>query len=260
MIHSKVKQFYDRQAKESSLDEAGVLDVSSAAGAIYRDRMEKSTLRRLLPGRRFSTVLELGCGNGRWLEFFAPLSDRVVGVDISAAILRHARIRLQRKRLSNVELIQDDACQFHQRMQYSLIYLSSLLLYLTDAEFASLLSGLQEMLEPGGILLCRDSLSTNERFERNNGYFAIYRNRQEFTGIFHEAGFRLLRDSLSYRHMKQEYWMRRFLPHWAFLHMPLAMLAGIDSLIDRMHRLTHRDLARNHGKATDHLFMLYEKR
>ncbi len=260
MIHSEVKDFYDRHAREAGMEEAGVLDVFSAAGAIYRDRREKSTLRRLLPGRRFSTVLELGCGNGRWLEFFSPRSDRVIGMDNSPSILLHAHRRLQQKDLSNVELIEGDACHLPEHMPCSLVYLSSLLLYLTDAEASRLLAEARELLEPGGILLCRDSLSAGERFESRNGYFAIYRNRQEFARMLHEAGFRLLRESPTYRRLQQEYWMNRLLPLWAFRHAPLALLAAADSLLDRLQRLTHLGQVRGRGKATDHLFLLYEKR
>jgi SAM-dependent methyltransferase len=261
MIHPEVKEFYDRHARESGMEEAGILDVSSAEEAIYRDRMEKATLRRFLPRQRFSSVLELGCGNGRWLEFFSPRADRVVGMDISLPILLHARRRLARRACSRrTELIAGDVCRLPLRTRFSLIYLSSLLLYLTDAEIVHLLSELRELLEPGGILLCRDSLSTAEHFERNDGYFAIYRESNEIQRLFHNAGFHLLDGIRTYRRLKQPFWMKKFLPPWVFRRFHLALIVFFDSFIEQLHRLTHATLARDHSMATKHLFLLYEKR
>ena len=46
-----------------------------------------------LDGRTAAVALDLGCGNGRHAEVLAGLADRVVGVDVSAGLLREARER-----------------------------------------------------------------------------------------------------------------------------------------------------------------------
>ena len=45
-------------------------------------------------GRRAGTALDVGCGNGRNAELLADHADRVVGVDVSGALLSLARERV----------------------------------------------------------------------------------------------------------------------------------------------------------------------
>jgi demethylmenaquinone methyltransferase/2-methoxy-6-polyprenyl-1,4-benzoquinol methylase len=66
----------------------------------------------LRPGDR---VLEIGCGTGRNFPFLRAAvgaSGRVYGVDLSAGMLAKARALCERRRWSNVEIMQDDAADY----------------------------------------------------------------------------------------------------------------------------------------------------
>jgi malonyl-CoA O-methyltransferase len=46
--------------------------------------------RQWLGGRRFGSILEIGCGTGKNTEFLATVADRVTAVDFSPGMLRQA--------------------------------------------------------------------------------------------------------------------------------------------------------------------------
>jgi len=60
------------------------------AGAMY-DKIEKRAVGRLLPRGRGEKLLEIGCGTGHWSAWFAERGYRVVGIDVSEAMVRAAR-------------------------------------------------------------------------------------------------------------------------------------------------------------------------
>jgi malonyl-CoA O-methyltransferase len=49
--------------------------------------------RRLLAGRRYRSILELGCGTGKNTRLLAEIGDRVQAIDLSAGMLAQARAK-----------------------------------------------------------------------------------------------------------------------------------------------------------------------
>lgn len=77
-----------------------------------RYRREAVEALRLAPG---DTVVELGCGTGHNLPLLRDVvgaEGRVVGVDLTDAMLARARERVARAGWSNVELVNSDAAAF----------------------------------------------------------------------------------------------------------------------------------------------------
>jgi demethylmenaquinone methyltransferase/2-methoxy-6-polyprenyl-1,4-benzoquinol methylase len=79
---------------------------------VDRYRREGVDALRLRPG---DTVVELGCGTGHnlplLLEAVGP-EGRVIGVDLTDAMLAQARMRVERAGWHNVELVHSDAAAF----------------------------------------------------------------------------------------------------------------------------------------------------
>jgi len=63
-------------------------------GGQYADALEKELFRRLVQPQRGQSLLEVGCGTGRNLEFFSELGLDVTGIDSSKPMLQMAAKRL----------------------------------------------------------------------------------------------------------------------------------------------------------------------
>ena len=79
--------------------------------ALFGRRYIRKTVRRLNRELHGHRVLDVGTGTGLSLPYFAP-DCAVTGIDLSGDMLAHARKRVQRKNLTNVEgLLEMDASE-----------------------------------------------------------------------------------------------------------------------------------------------------
>jgi len=79
--------------------------------ALFGRRYIRKIVRRLNRELHGHRVLDVGTGTGLSLPYFAP-DCAVTGIDLSADMLAHARKRVQRKNLTNVEgLLEMDASE-----------------------------------------------------------------------------------------------------------------------------------------------------
>lgn len=95
-------------------------------------------------------VLDYGCGVGRLLVPFASRADRVVGVDVSAAMLDEARRNCDLLDPSGVELGHTDRFA-NLRPEFSLVHSALVLQHVPVREGERIISALVRLLAPGGI-------------------------------------------------------------------------------------------------------------
>ncbi|MBM0227704.1 MULTISPECIES: class I SAM-dependent methyltransferase [Micromonospora] len=93
-------------------------------------------------------LLDLGCGPGRDLGFWAARGATTVGLDLSAAMLRAARARVR------APLVQADLLRLPFRAgAFGGVWCSASLLHLPKAAAPATLGGIRRVLRPGGPLL-----------------------------------------------------------------------------------------------------------
>lgn len=157
--------------------------------------IERFTGLRNLEGN----VLDLGCGPGRFLEFFASRARRVVGVDISRPFLDQAMRRVD---LDKIELVEDDMQRFLRAapIQFDAIFrLYTSLGYFPRAEELETLRIARAKTNRGAVMLI-DSF---------NGEF--FRKHEKFTRVT-SAGDMMLHEEYLYDNQHS-----RIVCRWRFL-------------------------------------------
>ncbi len=150
-------------------------------------RAESRIVRRLTRGvKRDATVLDLGSGVGFWAEEFAGRFSRVVAVAASETLYRALERRCAR--YSNVRPVHGNVMSFEPGGRYDLIFLGGLLMYLNEEDVIALLRRLVPFLEPGGMILCRESAVRGETVARGGDYQVVYRSVPDYGRIFGQCG------------------------------------------------------------------------
>jgi trans-aconitate methyltransferase len=166
---------------------------SSAGG--FRFRAESRIVRQLVRGvKRDGTVLDLGSGVGFWAEHFAARFSQVVAVEGSESLYRALAQRCAR--YSNARAVRGNVMSFEPDGRTDLIFLGGLLMYLNEEDVFALLRRLVPFLEPGGMILCRESTVRGETVVRQGAYQVVYRSAPDYRRIFGQCG-------LSIRHVER---------------------------------------------------------
>jgi len=136
-------------------------------------------IREVNPG---GCMLDLGCGNGFWAEYFAQRFSRVVAVEASNPLFKALEERCAS--YSNVMLVHGDAMLFQPEDQYDVVFLGGMLMYLNDEDVISLLEKLIPSLQQGGIVLCRETTVRQGTTTRQGDYQAVYRSIADYERLF----------------------------------------------------------------------------
>jgi ubiquinone/menaquinone biosynthesis C-methylase UbiE len=117
--------------------------------------------------------LDVGCGNGRHAEPLSTVVDRVVGVDVSAELLRTARKRAQERGTDPVpHLLQADAAALPIRTGTVdvAVYVAALHHLCPRSRRIASLSELSRVLVPGGRALVSAWSTAHDRFDADAGF------------------------------------------------------------------------------------------
>ena len=149
----------------------------------FRFQAECKIVNRLIQGLdRDGCVLDLGSGIGFWAEYFARRFSRVVAVEASQPLYEALKDRCSP--YPNIKTIRDDVMRFHAEDRCVAVFLGGLLMYLNEADVISLLKRLTSFLQPGGLILCRETTVRQGTITRQGDYQAVYRSVANYERIF----------------------------------------------------------------------------
>ena len=132
-------------------------DPWASATPRYRyQRRKYEQIMALLPDRRFRSALDLGCGLGLLSQHLAGRCDSVLGIDVAAAALAHARTRAAG--IANLGFEQGDLLDLPARLdgRFDLVMVADTLYYLSplgDGLLKALSTRIADLLAPGGVCL-----------------------------------------------------------------------------------------------------------
>ncbi len=111
---------------------------------------------------------------------------KVVAVESSVPLYEAMRGRC--RQYANATLVNDDVLAFQPESSYSLIFLGGILMYLNEGDIVALLERVTSFLEPGGIVLCRESTVRRGTLTRQGDYQVAYRSVQIYSNLFRQCG------------------------------------------------------------------------
>lgn len=123
-------------------------------------RVEVEFVLSCVPLERNTEVLDLGCGNGRHMQALRAQGHQVTGLDLSEALLRRARERLQEQRCAADEpaprLVRGDMRFLPfatERFGAVFSFFTSFGYFFEDSDNLRVLQGMARVLQPGGFLM-----------------------------------------------------------------------------------------------------------
>lgn len=161
--------------------------------------LDAEVTREWLGGRRFRSILEIGCGTGKNTEFLATLAERVTAIDFSAGMLRQAKAKAESRGFAgNVEFATVDVTQSwpFAAAQIDLLVCNLVLEHVADLRF--IFAEAARCLSAGGeFFLCelhpfRQYEGTVANFSREGETTAVaafVHHLSEFTKAADAAGF-----------------------------------------------------------------------
>ncbi|MCZ6655075.1 MAG: class I SAM-dependent methyltransferase [Planctomycetota bacterium] len=133
------------------------------------------------------SVLDFGSGAGVWTEYFAQRFSKVVSVEASTALYETLQDRCSH--YPNVATFNEDVLSFTPKGKFGLVFLGGLLMYLDDRDVRTLLRKVIPYLEPGALVLCRESTIRHGVKAIQGDYQVVYRSVETYRSILVDAGF-----------------------------------------------------------------------
>ncbi|HEV7393522.1 MAG TPA: class I SAM-dependent methyltransferase, partial [Burkholderiales bacterium] len=118
---------------------------------LYRQRVSDAAKNR--------RVLEYGCGTGSLAFDLAEGASHVIGIDISDVAIRHAHLSAERRSLTNVEFLVDNAEAMQLPAKHVDVVAGSGIVHHLDIPKA--MQEVRRVLMPGGVAIFAEPLAHN---------------------------------------------------------------------------------------------------
>jgi SAM-dependent methyltransferase len=193
--YTKVNRYWEK-ATPSILGPYMMDDFGFPASAgDFRFRAESKVVEQLTRDVKLEgAVLDLGSGIGVWAKNFARRFSFVTAIEGSHVLFR--ALQKNTAGFTNLRTFHCDVMRFEPDGRYDLIFLGGLLMYLNEKDVAALLLKLLQCLEPGGMILCRESTVLGKSLTLKGDYQVVYRSVSDYQRIFRRGGLRI-------RHVEQ---------------------------------------------------------
>lgn len=167
--------------------------------AVLRDKQEKEKISALLSWESGETVLDIGCGVGRWGEEVLSRGVDYVGIDYSENLLNIANKNLEN--YPNKKLLQASFQEFPEALlknqvqeKFEKIFINGVMMYLNDKDLQKGLCDVLQACQEHCELYFKESMGVEKRLTLSDfysdslsqNYTAIYRSIAEYEDLMKE--------------------------------------------------------------------------
>ena len=200
----RVREFYETRAQ--LLNQSGLKEKACRYATVTLtkenaekwDAMEKDLILPLLNIRETDSVLDIGCGIGRWAEAVIPLCRRYVGVDFSEEMVKSCKENfcgwnLKGKIVSFLNMSFQDLISSDQFKEesFNVVLIAGVSMYINENDLKQCFTRLASLLSKGGRLYLWESIGLGRRLTLDeiwssaldSNYSAVYRTREEYLAL-----------------------------------------------------------------------------
>ena len=157
-------------------------------------RKEESILLPIITNFSPKSVLDLGCGNGRYSKLLHPQVEEYIGVDLSNNFIKELK---NSNKIKKFDFIHSPANKFKINRKFDLILMIGLVTYMNDNEILEMNLNTINHLNNNGVLIVRNVRHSNNSrsffddswnilnfFIKKPSYQIIRRPESEFLKLF----------------------------------------------------------------------------
>ena len=198
-VQDNIKNFWNKRAEKYIKEET--LSATNLEEDVKLQKMKVELERdKILSSIKLTAndiCLDLGCGFGAWSEILSSYVKKIIGVDYIPKMIQIAKENSKLRKIKNIEYFCSNAISFQTDKKFDFIFISGLLLYLSNKDIKNLVSEIPKYSKKNTRLVLREPTGVNgqhtiiDKYSENlnESYSAIYRTRQDLISIFEEMGF-----------------------------------------------------------------------
>ncbi len=199
----KIKIFFEQRAKtydENNPLKSVIYQDKNPSLAKNRDAYEKKKIKKILDVSIRDTVLDIGCGIGRWAEELGEKVKEYVGIDYMDEFVKIARTRYKENKNIHFYCIDGsnlDNLNVNSHSPYTLIMILGLYPYITNNDGYNILKQIVRLSNSASRIIIREPIAIEKELILNNVwsedmetyYSATYRTQEWFEKMFYETLF-----------------------------------------------------------------------
>lgn len=174
-----IKDFWDSRATMVENGEAGMLQATMLTASneetAQRERLEKDSFLKFAGPilEKTGSLLELGCGAGRWTGTLAQRVEHVDAYDYCEGLVNIARRNIEDAGIRNVRLHNAAVEDIEVDKVYDAVVSIALLHYLDERQFLAAMRLIKTVTRPGGHVFFRETFGVHRRFELHGFYSEV---------------------------------------------------------------------------------------
>lgn len=199
---SSVKQFFNKRGNKWDKTEERRYNITmyqdnNPGLALERDHEEKKKITSILRFTNNDSVIDIGCGVGRWADELADVVKSYTGIDFSDVLVKIANERYQLTSNVNfyegkfqdvLEVIKSNNLQ----QEYDYVFVNGVFVYINNIDVDKCMDNIKKITKKGSRIYIKESIAVDKKLilkdfhsdELKCEYNAIYRNLKEWGEIF----------------------------------------------------------------------------